>query len=94
MANHFYALLMAGGIGSRLWPLSRQRTPKQVLPLIGEHSMFRTAVERLHPLFSPDEVFVVVGEEQADLLKAEQTGVPDRNFLIEPAGRGTAPAIA
>ena len=94
MANHFYALIMAGGVGSRLWPLSRQRSPKQVLPLVGEVSMFRTAVERLRPLFSPDEVFVVVGAEQVDLLKAEQTGIPDRNFIVEPVGRGTAPAIA
>ena len=94
MSNHFYALIMAGGVGSRLWPLSRQKSPKQVLPLMGEHSMFAMAVERLQPLLMPEDVFVVVGEEQADLLKAENTGVPDRNYVIEPAGRGTAPAIA
>lgn len=94
MSNHFYALIMAGGVGSRLWPLSRQKSPKQVLPLLGEHSMFAMAVERLNPLLTPEDVFVVVGEEQVGLLKAEGTGVPDRNFVIEPAGRGTAPAIA
>ncbi len=94
MANHFYALIMAGGVGSRLWPLSRQKSPKQVLPLVGERSMFQNAVDRLRPLLSPEAVFVVVGEEQVDLLKAEGTGVPDRNYVIEPAGRGTAPAIA
>jgi mannose-1-phosphate guanylyltransferase len=94
MSNHFYALIMAGGVGSRLWPLSRQKSPKQVLPLMGEHSMFTMAVERLQPLLMPEQVLVVVGEEQVDLLKAEGTGVPDRNYVIEPAGRGTAPAIA
>jgi mannose-1-phosphate guanylyltransferase len=94
MANHFYALIMAGGVGSRLWPLSRQKSPKQVLPLMGEHSMFAMAVNRLQPLLLPDEVLVVVGAEQVDLLKAENTGIPDRNYVIEPAGRGTAPAIA
>ena len=94
MTNHFYALIMAGGIGSRLWPMSRQKSPKQVLPLMGEHSMFAMAVERLQPLLMPEDVLVVVGEEQVDLLKAEGTGVPDRNYVIEPAGRGTAPAIA
>ncbi len=94
MSNHFYALIMAGGVGSRLWPLSRQKSPKQVLPLIGEHSMFAMAVERLQPLLMPEDVWVVVGEEQVALLKAEDTGIPDRNFVIEPAGRGTAPAIA
>ncbi len=94
MSNHFYALIMAGGIGSRLWPLSRQKSPKQVLPLVGERSMFAMAVERLQPLLTPEDVLVVVGEEQVDLLKAEGTGIPDRNYVIEPAGRGTAPAIA
>lgn len=94
MANHYYALIMAGGIGTRLWPLSRQKSPKQVLPLVGERSMFGLAVERLQPLFSPEDVLVVVGRDQVELLKAEQTGVPDHNYVIEPMGRGTAPAIA
>ena len=67
---------MAGGVGSRLWPLSRQTSPKQVLPLIGERSMFPVAVERLQPLLTPEDVFVVVGEEQVDLLRAEGTGIP------------------
>ena len=56
--------------------------------------MFTMAVERLQPLLTPEDVLVVVGEEQVDLLKAEGTGIPDRNYVIEPAGRGTAPAIA
>ncbi len=94
MSNHFYALIMAGGVGSRLWPLSRQRSPKQVLPLMGELSMFAMAVGRLQPLLTPENVLVVVGEEQVELLKAEGTGVPDRNYVVEPEGRGTAPAIA
>lgn len=94
MADHFYALIMAGGVGSRLWPMSRQKSPKQVLPLVGDRSMFRAAVERLSPLFAPEEVFVVVGEDQVELLKAEETGIPAKNFIIEPMGRGTAPAIA
>jgi mannose-1-phosphate guanylyltransferase len=94
MSNHFYALIMAGGIGSRLWPLSRQRSPKQVLPLVSDSSMFQEAVERLQPLFAKDDIYVVVGEDQVELLRAEQTGVPDANFVIEPMGRGTAPAIA
>ncbi len=94
MSNHFYALIMAGGIGSRLWPLSRQKSPKQVLPLVSDCSMFQDAVARLQPLFAKDEIFVVVGEDQVELLRAEQTGVPESNFVIEPIGRGTAPAIA
>ena len=48
--DHFYALIMAGGSGTRLWPLSRQARPKQVLPLVEDKSMFQLAVERLAPL--------------------------------------------
>jgi mannose-1-phosphate guanylyltransferase len=92
MSNHFYALIMAGGVGSRLWPLSRQKSPKQVLPLLGEHSMFAMAVERLRPLLMPEAVLVVVGEEQVDLLKAEGTGIPDQ-VRDRTGGTGTAPRL-
>ena len=93
MTEHYYALIMAGGIGTRLWPLSRQSRPKQVLPLVSDRSMFQVAVDRVQPLFDADHIFVVVGEDQVELLKAQQTGIPDQNFVIEPMGRGTAPAI-
>jgi mannose-1-phosphate guanylyltransferase len=85
---------MAGGTGTRLWPLSRESRPKQVLQLIEDRSMFRIAVERLAPLFTPDRVLVVVGRNQVDLLRMQGTGIPDENFIVEPMGRGTAPAIA
>lgn len=91
--DHYYALIMAGGVGTRLWPLSRQSRPKQVLPLVDERSMFKVAVDRLQPLFDPENVFVVAGSDHIDLLRNEQCGIPDRNFIIEPMGRGTAPAI-
>jgi mannose-1-phosphate guanylyltransferase len=91
--DHYYALIMAGGTGTRLWPLSRQSRPKQVLPLADDRSMFKVAVDRLQPLFDPQQVFVVAGREHVDLLKHEGSGIPDRNFIVEPAGRGTAPAI-
>ncbi len=91
--DHYYALIMAGGIGTRLWPLSRQSRPKQVLPLVDDRSMFKVAVERLQPLFDPDRVFVVTAADHVDLLRNEQCGIPDRNFIVEPMGRGTAPAI-
>jgi mannose-1-phosphate guanylyltransferase len=93
MTNHYYALIMAGGIGTRLWPMSRRDHPKQVLSLIDDRSMFKISVERLQPLFQPQDVFVVTGREHVGLLQAEGTGIPDRNFIVEPMGRGTAPAI-
>jgi mannose-1-phosphate guanylyltransferase len=94
MSGHFYALIMAGGTGTRLWPLSREQRPKQVLPLIGDRTMFQIAVERLAPLFTPDRIFVVAGRDQINLLHAQESGIPAENFIVEPLGRGTAPAIA
>lgn len=88
------ALIMAGGTGTRLWPLSRERRPKQVLPLIGDRTMFQVAVERLAPLFTPDRILVVAGQEQVNLLHAQESGIPEENFIVEPMGLGTAPAIA
>ncbi len=94
MSEHYYALIMAGGSGTRLWPLSRERRPKQVLPLLSDRTMFQIAVERLAPLFTPDQTFVVTGRDQANLLHAQESGIPPENFIVEPLGRGTAPAIA
>ncbi len=94
MAEHFYALIMAGGTGTRLWPLSREDRPKQALPLIGDRSMFQIAVDRLAPLFTPDRVLVVTGRDHLDVLQAQGVDIPAGNFIVEPMGRGTAPAIA
>ena len=94
MNDHYYALIMAGGVGTRLWPLSREDRPKQALPLIGDRTMFQIALDRLAPLFTPDRMLVVAGSNHVDLLKAQGPGIPSENFIVEPMGRGTAPAIA
>ncbi len=90
----YYALIAAGGRGTRLWPLSRADMPKQLLPLIDEHSMFRTSIERIRPLFAPEEIFVVTGAPYAAQLQAEATEIPPENFIIEPYPKNTAPALA
>ena len=89
----YYALIMAGGSGTRLWPLSRERRPKQSLELVGQRSMFQHSVDRLIPLFSLDDVWVVTREEHADLLRQQVSELPAEHFIMEPEGRGTAPAI-
>jgi mannose-1-phosphate guanylyltransferase len=93
MQDHFYAVILAGGTGTRLWPLSRQACPKQALQLIGERTMMQHAVDRLAPLFAPDHILVVTRGEYAPLLGEQVPEVPAENFILEPEGRGTAAAI-
>lgn len=91
--DHYHAVIMAGGGGTRLWPLSRQAQPKQSLRLLGERTMFQVAVERLAPLFTPDRIWVVTSDRYAGDLRAQCPTLPPENFVLEPAPRGTAPAI-
>jgi mannose-1-phosphate guanylyltransferase len=90
--DHYYALIMAGGGGTRLWPLSRHDRPKQVLPLTEERTMFQLTVERLHDLFVPDHIYVVTGAELADPLRQSVPELPPANFILEPEGRDSGPA--
>jgi mannose-1-phosphate guanylyltransferase len=92
MLDNFYVLIMAGGGGTRLWPLSRQDRPKQMLPLTEERTMFQVTVERLHDLIPPQRIFVVTGEEMAAALHESTPNVPFENFIIEPFGRDSGPA--
>lgn len=86
------AVILAGGSGSRLWPLSRQQLPKQFLRLDGEHSLLQGTIERLSPLIDPADVLIVTGEDHA---KGEAYhALSPYQTLLEPVGRNTAPAIA
>jgi mannose-1-phosphate guanylyltransferase len=91
--EHYYAVIMAGGGGTRLWPLSRKERPKQALSLVDDRSMFRMAVERLQGVFPPERIFVVTVEEQAALLREQYPDIPAENFLLEPLPRGTASVV-
>ncbi len=92
--EHYYALIMAGGGGTRLWPLSRGNMPKQFLPLVEDDSMFRVSVTRLAPLFPPDHIYVVAGARYAESLRADAPEIPEGNFVLEPSARDSAPAAA
>lgn len=91
--NNYYAVIMAGGGGTRLWPLSRQQRPKQSIPLLGERTLFQIAVDRLAPLFPPERILVVTSGQYAPGLRAQRPTVPEANYILEPEPRGTAPAL-
>jgi mannose-1-phosphate guanylyltransferase len=89
----FYAVIMAGGSGTRLWPMSRRKRPKQTLQLVGERTLFQQAVDRLEPLFPHDRILVVTKTDHVPLLQPQAPELPPENYLAEPQGRGTAPAL-
>ncbi len=93
MSEHFFAVIMAGGGGTRLWPLSRQARPKQMISLFDERSLFQTAVHRLFDLVPPDRILVVTVDGQARELQAQVPEIPMENYLLEPMPRGTASVV-
>jgi mannose-1-phosphate guanylyltransferase len=91
--DHTYAVIMAGGGGTRLWPVSRKERPKQLLPLLDDKTLFQSTVTRLEKLFPPDRILVVTVAEQARVMQEQAPEIPLKNYLIEPAPRGTASAV-
>ena len=89
-----YAVILAGGAGKRLWPLSRMRRPKQLLPLINGQSLLAVAVERLEGLFPYENILVVTNRQYADQVAQALPRLPRANIVGEPVGRDTANAIA
>jgi mannose-1-phosphate guanylyltransferase len=87
------AVLLAGGRGTRFWPRSRTRTPKQLLNITGDETMLRQTVSRLAPLFASRNFWAVTNVEQAQAVRRELRGIPATHILAEPVGRNTAAAI-
>jgi mannose-1-phosphate guanylyltransferase len=87
------AVLLAGGRGTRFWPRSRTRTPKQLLNIVGKHTLLRETADRLAAVFPPRHLWVVTNTEQAQGVRRELTVVPRAQILAEPFGRNTAAAI-
>ncbi len=93
MSEHTYAVIMAGGGGTRLWPVSRKEKPKQLLPLIGQETLFQSTVKRLEDLFTPEHILVVTVEDQAREMRLQAPEIPEENYLIESSPRGTASVV-
>ena len=87
------AVLLAGGRGTRFWPRSRVRTPKQLLNIVGATTMLYETAARLEPLFARKNIWAVTNREQAAAVRRELRGIPGKNVLAEPVGRNTAAAI-
>ena len=88
-----HAVIMAGGAGTRLWPLSRRHRPKQLLKIIGGISLLRSSYERLLESFPPERIYVITGEKYLPLVANELPEVPSQNLFGEPQGRDTANAV-
>lgn len=88
-----YAVIMAGGAGTRLWPSARRAVPKQLQQLIFERPMIAETVERLGALYAPERILVVTAERYAEPIRHLLSGLPPENVISEPVGRNTAAAI-
>lgn len=86
-------VIFAGGVGTRLWPLSRKSTPKQFGKLIGDKSTLQQAVDRLQPEFSPEDIYIATGKRYKEIVQEQLPKIPRDNFIFEPEMRDVGPAI-
>ncbi|HTV64315.1 MAG TPA: mannose-1-phosphate guanylyltransferase, partial [Bryocella sp.] len=93
MANNFYPVILAGGRGTRFWPLSRKRRAKQLLPLNSKKSMIQETVERLLPLAKPKQFWIITNDDLRRPIVRQLKKLEKKQILAEPVGRNTAPAI-
>jgi mannose-1-phosphate guanylyltransferase len=89
----FYPVILAGGSGTRFWPRSRRKQAKQVLALDGKQTMIQKTVERLLPLGSEKDFWIITNEFLAEEIQRQLPAIPPRQVVVEPAARNTAPAI-
>src|SRR5512140_2453609 len=88
-----YAVVMAGGAGKRLWPLSRQNRPKQMLKILDGQTLLNQCYERLSSIFDPRNIIIITNAGYADLVRENLPDLPSDNVLAEPVVRDTAGAI-
>jgi mannose-1-phosphate guanylyltransferase len=94
LSNHNYAIIMAGGSGTRFWPASRAGKPKQFLDLFGGGTMIQHTVRRIAPLVPAERVFIVTNAGFVGLVREQLPEIPAENIIAEPVARNTAPCVA
>ncbi|UCH65525.1 MAG: mannose-1-phosphate guanylyltransferase [Ignavibacterium sp.] len=90
---NIYAVIMAGGVGSRFWPRSKKKTPKQLLKIFGENSMIRDTVNRLKGIIQPENIYIITNKLQMSGVLTQLHELPVENIIEEPFGRNTAACI-
>ncbi|HEY9171273.1 MAG TPA: sugar phosphate nucleotidyltransferase, partial [Verrucomicrobiae bacterium] len=88
-----FVIIMAGGRGERFWPLSREKTPKQLLKLLGDRSFLQEAVDRVLPLAPLQNIFVITTAPQVTEVRRQLPRLPKDNVVAEPVGRDTCAAV-
>lgn len=88
------ALIMAGGKGTRFWPLSTEKKPKQFLNLVGEDTMIQMTVKRVEKIIPKERIFIVTASQYMKLVKEQLPHISEKNIIVEPIGKNTAPCIA
>ncbi|MFO8028643.1 MAG: mannose-1-phosphate guanylyltransferase [Cyclonatronaceae bacterium] len=89
-----YALIMAGGIGSRFWPKSRVAQPKQFLSFFEEKTLLQSTIDRIRPMIPPERILVSTNADYVDLVRQQVPDIPAENIIGEPVAKNTAPCIA
>ncbi len=90
---NLYAVIMAGGVGARFWPRSRERQPKQLLNIAGENTMIQDTVARLDGIIKKENIYIITNRIQKPLISEQLPGVPYENIIDEPFGKNTAACI-
>ena len=88
-----FAVIMAGGVGSRFWPRSKEKTPKQLLKIFGENTLIQDTVKRLNGIVKDENIFIVTNKLQRSEILNQLTHLPEENIIEEPFGRNTAACI-